>query len=234
MFQGKWNSAASPAHIQASLNSRDDLDYETTPSIHLQATATDAGSLSDRVPVSISLTNLAEPGNDRPEAQDASFGLPENSPQGTAVGTDTATDADTDGKPAFAINATSGVLSIHDPGDINFKTSPPFRLQVTATDRGGLSDTASINVNLITINDAPSAADKTVGMAKISFYTILANDFGFRDINDSPPNNLLAVKITALPDQGTLTNNGIPLRAQESIPREQDHAGGDGRWWLLG
>jgi VCBS repeat-containing protein len=225
-----------------SVNDSGDLDFETTASFPLQVTATDAGGLSDTAPVSITLTNLAEPGNDRPEAQDATFSLPENSAEGTAVGTITASDfdpgdsltyamtagnsdPDADGKPAFAIDATSGALTINDRGDFNFETTPEFRLQVMATDTAGLSATASISVNLININDAPLAADKTVRVAKNTSYTMKANDFGFSDVNDSPPNTLLAVKITALPEQGALTNKGIPLSAQQSVPLADIMAG---------
>jgi hypothetical protein len=194
--------AINPTTGVISVNDSGDLDYESTARFHLQVTATDAGGLSDTAPISINLTNQAEAGNDRPEAEDASFSVLENSAEGTAVGIVTATDVDAndglvygitggnsdpdaDGTPAFAIDATSGDLTINDRGDINFKTSSPFRLQVTATDRGGLSDTATISVNLITINDAPFAADKTVRVAKNSSYTFKADDFGFNDVNDS-------------------------------------------------
>ena len=41
--------------------------------------------------------------------------------------------------------------------------------------------------------------------AEDSFRLIDAADFGFTDPNDTPPNNFLAVKITTLPTNGTLT-----------------------------
>ena len=57
-------------------------------------TATDAGGASDSAAVRINLGNVDEPGNERPELQDAAFTLPENSPAATAVGTVIATDID--------------------------------------------------------------------------------------------------------------------------------------------
>ena len=88
---------------------------------------TDAGGLSDTGAVTVALTHVDEPGNERPEAQDATFTLPENSPNSTAVGTVTATDIDAgdtltyaitggnsnpdgDSNLAFAIDSATGII----------------------------------------------------------------------------------------------------------------------------
>ena len=47
---------------------------------------------------------------------------------------------------------------------------------------------------------------------------IHGRDFGFTDPNDTPANNLLAVKITTLPAAGTLTDNGVAVTAGQFIP----------------
>ena len=44
------------------------------------------------------------------------------------------------------------------------------------------------------------------------------SDFGFSDPNDTPANNLLAVKITTLPGSGTLTDNGVAVTAGQFVP----------------
>jgi VCBS repeat-containing protein len=217
------------------VNDSGDLDYETTPQFNLEVKVTDAAGLSDTGAIAVALTNVAEPGNDRPEAQDASFSVPEKAPFGSAVGIapindvdagDTLTfailtgnsDPDGDGKAAFAINSTTGAITVNDSGDLILKVMPQLKLQVAATDTSGLSDTSEITVTLNNINDDPAGADKTVVMAKNSIYTFKVSDFGFTDPNDSPANSLLAVKVHTLPLSGTLTYSGVSVSAEQIIP----------------
>ena len=54
----------------------------------------------------------------------------------------------------------------------------------------------TITVNVTSVNDAPAGTDKTVTTLEDTAYTFSAADFGFSDPNDTPANNLLAVKIT--------------------------------------
>jgi len=217
------------------VNDSGDLDYETTPQFNLEVKVTDAAGLSDTGAIAVALTNVAEPGNDRPEAQDASFSVPEKAPFGSAVGIapindvdagDTLTfailtgnsDPDGDSKAAFAINSTTGAITVNDSGDLILKVMPQLKLQVAATDTSGLSDTSEITVTLNNINDDPAGADKTVVMAKNSIYTFKVSDFGFTDPNDSPANSLLAVKVHTLPLSGTLTYSGVSVSAEQFIP----------------
>jgi hypothetical protein len=60
----------------------------------------------------------------------------------------------------------------------------------------------TLTVNVTTENDAPQGADNTVTTLEDTAYTFSAADFGFSDANDSPANNLLAVKLTTLPSAG--------------------------------
>jgi len=48
-------------------------------------------------------------------------------------------------------------------------------------------------------NDAPAGNGNTVTTLEDTVYTFAAVDFGFSDGNDTPSNNLAAVKITSLP-----------------------------------
>ncbi len=97
-------------------------------------------------------------------------------------------------------------------------------LQIVSDDQGNtgtggpLTDTDSVNITVNALNDPPSGTDNTVSTAEDTAYTFTAADFGFTDPNDTPPNNLLAVKITTLPSLGTLTNNNVPVNAGDSIP----------------
>ena len=101
---------------------------------------------------------------------DATFTIDENSDEGTQVGIITATDPedealtfaitsgnldpDNDSNLAFAIDSSTGVIIVNDKDDLDFETTPSFNLEVTATGKGSLSDTANITVNL---NDVPPA-----------------------------------------------------------------------------
>ncbi len=148
------------------VNDSGDLDYEATPGFTLTVLAEDADGKSLTSTADITLVNVDEPGNEPPEAEDATFTLPENSTNGTTVGTAVATDIDAgdtlaytisnsdpngNGKAAFAIDPTTGQITVNDSGDLDFETTPDFNLTVTATDTGGLSDDAAITINLTNI-----------------------------------------------------------------------------------
>src|SRR5207253_1259234 len=74
-------------------------------------------------------------------------------------------------------------------------------------------------------NDEPAGADNTVGTNEDTAYTFAALDFGFSDANDSPANNLAAVKITTLPGAGVLKNNNVAVTAGQSISEADITAG---------
>ena len=126
---------------------------------------TDAGGLTDTAAVTVNLTNV----NEDPSASDATFGLAENSANGTAVGSVSASDPDagdtlsyaiTGGDPggAFAIDSATGEITVADSSQLDFETSPVFNLTVTVTDAGGLTDTAAVTVNVTDVNEAPTVS----------------------------------------------------------------------------
>jgi VCBS repeat-containing protein len=232
---GNYAFTINPTTGAITVNDSGDLDYEATPQFNLEVKVTDAGGLFDTDAITVALTNVAEPGNDRPEAQDANFSVPEKSPFGSAVGSaqindvdagDTLafailagnSDPDGDTKAAFAIKSTTGVITVNDSDDLIFKTMPQFKLQVAATDASGLSDTSDVTIILTNINDAPVGSNKTVVMPQNAVYTFNVSDFGFADPNDSPPNSLLAVKVHTLPLSGNLTYSGVSVSEDQFIP----------------
>jgi hypothetical protein len=75
----------------------------------------------------------------------------------------------------------------------------------------------TLTVNVTAVNDAPQGADNTVTTLEDTAYTFSAADFGFSDANDSPANNLLAVKLTTLPSAGALTHNGLAVSLGQSV-----------------
>ena len=74
-----------------------------------------------------------------------------------------------------------------------------------------------MTINVTSVNDAPAGTNNTVTTLEDTAYTFGAADFGFSDPNDTPANNLLAVKITSLPGAGSLTLNGVAVTSGQSI-----------------
>lgn len=147
------------------------LDAETLPAYTLTVSATDDGTpaLSASATVSVTINDV----NEAPTLADAAFDVPEHSAAGTVVGTVAGTDPDatapfatlayaitagnTDG--TFAIDAGTGTLQIADATLFDFESGASFVLTVTATDGGGLADSAQVTVTPTDINEAPALAD---------------------------------------------------------------------------
>ncbi|MDO9253872.1 MAG: cadherin domain-containing protein, partial [Bacteroidales bacterium] len=106
--------------------------------------------------------------NKIPSILNQNFQLNENTPNGTNIGTVIASDPDatqilsysilsgnTNG--AFAINATTGVLSVVNSAALNFESTPSFALIVKVLDNGtaALSSQATVTVSLLDVNEAP-------------------------------------------------------------------------------
>lgn len=138
------------------------LDFEATPTFNLTLRATDAGGLSQIATTTISLSDV----NDAPSASTTSFAIPENTADGTVVGTLVATDPDagdsltfaiSDGNTggAFAIHATTGVLSIANGSVLDLETTSSFHLSIRITDAGGLATDTTTTIALTNINEAP-------------------------------------------------------------------------------
>src|SRR5262249_61712114 len=74
-----------------------------------------------------------------------------------------------------------------------------------------------IPVTVTPVNDPPSPTGRSSAPLEDTAFAFAAADFGFSDPLDSPANTLLAVKITTLPDLGTLTDNGVAVTAGQFI-----------------
>ncbi|MCA8983005.1 MAG: cadherin domain-containing protein [Planctomycetaceae bacterium] len=145
------------------------LDFETTPTFDLIVRATDRNhaETSDVATIRVQLENVAE---SEPQIFDQTFTIQENRPNGTVVGTVAATPGDDidssinysilDGNQAgvFAINATTGVLTVLNNANLNFETNPSFELTIQVRDPAfpDLFATATITVNLTDVNERPT------------------------------------------------------------------------------
>ncbi|MEH1926552.1 cadherin-like domain-containing protein [Nostoc sp.] len=108
--------------------------------------------------------------NDAPVVTPTTFSILENSANGTVLGTIAGsdvessplsnwtiasgnTDVNKDGKLAFAINSTTGQITVNDSGDLDFETQPKFDLKVTVSDGSATSNPGNVTINLTDTND---------------------------------------------------------------------------------
>src|SRR5258707_606059 len=118
---------------------------------------------------------------------DQPFRVNENTAAGTAVGTVAASDPDagqtlsyaiTGGNDAgaFAINSSTGQITVANAAALDYETSPTFHLIVQATDNGSpaLSTCATVTVNLNDVNDAP-VLDNSGAMSLKTINALQAN-----------------------------------------------------------
>ena len=154
------------------------LDFETVPgqAFTLEVTVTDQGGtgLADTATVTVNLTDV----NEAPAVTGFTTSIAENSALGTVVGSVGVSDPDagdtfsyalTNGNTggAFAIDA-SGQITVANPAALDFETTPSFTLTVQVQDQGGtgLTDTATVTVNLTNANEAPSVTGFTTSLAE--------------------------------------------------------------------
>ena len=209
------------------------LDFEGSPTHNLGIQVSDVGGLTSSGMVTINLVNT----NEAPTVTPAAFSVTENSPNGTAVGTVTSTDPDagdtktfsiTDGNTngAFAINPTTGQITVANTGAINFETTPVFVLTVQVQDHDGLTGTATVTVNLNNINDPlilnlPSPDPKFVANTGAVIIDALADVYDEDTPNIDYRNGTLVITII---DGGT-ANDRLEIRNQGNGPG-QIKAGG--------
>ncbi|HEY3488200.1 MAG TPA: S8 family serine peptidase, partial [Gammaproteobacteria bacterium] len=144
------------------------LDFETKPSYSVTVRVTDAGGITFDQPVVITVSDVVE--NTAPVVNNQTFSIGENSANGSAVGTVAANDAEGDSLNfsitagntggAFAINASSGAITVANTAALDFETTPSFALTVDVSD-GVLSDTATVTVNLTNANEVPVVNNQT-------------------------------------------------------------------------
>jgi hypothetical protein len=127
------------------------------------------------------------------------------------------------GQSISAANIAAGNLQFTPAADASGAGYASFTFQVQDDGGiaiGGVDLDASANtmtVNVTAVNDAPAGTNNTVTTLEDTAYTFAAADFGFSDANDTPANNLSAVKITTIPGTGGLTLSGIGVSPGQSI-----------------
>jgi hypothetical protein len=217
------------------------IDFETgaghTYSITVQGSS---GALSSTQNFTIGVTDVAP--STPSDSDNTTNSVFEGAANGTAVGI-TASSSDPGGGPApiftltdnaggrFAIDSTTGVVTIANGAAVDFETAPgaghSYGITVQAS-AGALSSTQNFTILVGDVNEAPAGTDKTVTMLEGDSYTFSTADFGFSDPSDSvSPNSLLAVKMTTVPGAGTgtFTDNGVTVNANDFVSATDIAAG---------
>lgn len=150
------------------------LDGTTRPQYTLLVRVFDGGSpaLSDTASVVVRVTSTSTSNHLPIIPANQTFNVPENSAVNTVVGTVIASDPDAtapnntltyritggNGSNAFAIDSSTGQITVLRPSVLNYETASQYTLQIRVTDGGNpsLSATRSVRVNLIDVNEAPS------------------------------------------------------------------------------
>jgi hypothetical protein len=126
-----------------------------------------ANQFGDNVSVLLNTTPAA-PANQSPVIVPQAFSINENSGNGTVVGTVAASDPDagqtlayqiTAGNTggAFALNGSTGQITVANSAALDYETTPVFTLTVRVTDNGSpaLSSTATVTISLNNVNETP-------------------------------------------------------------------------------
>ncbi len=138
------------------------LDYETKSSYQVTVRVTDASGLSHEETFTVTVNDL----NEAPVINNQSFRVDENAVNGTVVGAVVASDVDTGDRltysiiagnadGAFAINGTTGEITVANRAALDYETNPALSVTVRVVDLGGLAAEGTVTINLNGVNEAP-------------------------------------------------------------------------------
>lgn len=190
---------------QISVNNSAQLDFKLNTSFLLTVAVSDAAvpPSADTAAVAVNLINVNEP--PMLQGEPYVFSLPENSELGTVIGQAPAVDPDTiapnntltwavtsgNASSAFAINATTGEITVASTAPLDFETTPSFTLGISVSDGGTPqgSDTSSVSINVSDVNEAPVVIGSTFSVPENSTNGTLVGTVTATDV-DLPPQTL--------------------------------------------
>lgn len=166
------------------------LDFESNPTFTLTVEVTGGNWGSAQCTITITLGNLNEPPT---IAANQTFSLDENSSNGFSLGTVMATDPENDAisflitsgniDDAFALNSTSGEISVSNTSVLDFENIQIFNLGVEVKDGAGgtATGTVVIELNDLDENQSPSFENLTLTVPEHSPQGALVGTFSGSD-----------------------------------------------------
>ncbi len=109
-----------------------------------------------------------------------------------------------------AVNAALAALSFVPAANGFTNTSAA----VSVSDGVAAAITGTLTINGTAVNDAPTAANKTVSINEDNTYTFSAADFGYADLDG---NAMASVKITSLPSAGSLKLGATAVTLNQTL-----------------
>ncbi len=137
----------------------------------------------------------------------------------------------TAGQVISAANIAAGNLRFAPAANTSGAVYSTFTFQLQddgGTANGGAALEATphtMTIDVSPINHAPQGSDVAITALQDTPYTFNSTAFGFSDVNDTPANNLLTVKIISLPGAGTLMDNGVAVSVGQLVSRADIDAG---------
>ncbi|WP_322978515.1 retention module-containing protein [Pseudomonas sp. C11] len=215
------------------------LDYETATSHNITVKATSSDGSSNTQVFTVQLGNLNEFGVTLSDVDATTNSVAENAANGTAVGiTARGVDGDAgttvsyaltnDAGGRFAINATTGVVTVADGSKLDFETATSHSITVLATSSDGSTRAETYSIAVTNVNEAPVVVSgASVTGAEDSNYTFAWSDFKVSDVD---ANSSLSIKIESLPGEGKLQiksgNSWVDVSANATVSKSVIDAGG--------
>ncbi|MEZ6133008.1 MAG: DUF4347 domain-containing protein [Planctomycetaceae bacterium] len=159
-----------------------DADLNNTYLVEVTASDGDGGTIAHTVAVTVTDSNDNVP----VIASGQSFSVSEAAANGTSLGTVVATDADagtvfsnwtitggnTDG--IFAINASTGQITVVNNSNLDFETTSGYVLSLTVSDGVNTSAIGTIQINVVDQNVAPSGSNDAYTVSEGETLTVLS------------------------------------------------------------
>ena len=170
------------------------LDFESAQTMQIEVTATSTDGSSSNATFDIGITDdNSEFSISAVTDSDAGANtINESASVGDSVGvTGFATDADagdsvtysltSNPNNAFAIDATTGEVTVADPSGLDFESAQTMQIEVTATSTDGSSSNATFDIGITDINEAPTDLIVTSDSSQFENGLLSVNENGATD-----------------------------------------------------
>ena len=177
------------------LETKADLDYESSfeaskTSYSVAVNVSDDGGLTDGIAVTITVTDVDEPGNDRPLFTERGWVrryVAENTASGQNIGSAfTVTDSDADdtliyslvgtGAASFSIVSTTGQLQTK--AALDRETKSYYNVTVSVSDGNGGSDSITVYISVTNVNEDPSFTEGSSATRTVAENTDAGENIG--------------------------------------------------------